>query len=1176
MSTKKLNYEYLLKEETQREVIRPFVKNMYGKDIQDTEEATKLWLEHNRKFNIGNEITVLGDLSYVRDPNEINGTNQLDRLTNYKRSTALFDQYEGGFSSSENNFNVVGDYLEGFLKSPSLYLSLFVGGTGKGAQMAASKVTQEAVKQYAKTHGKKVVNKGFNKSVREQMLKAYGKEYAKSQAIKAGGVEAGVAALTDVGRQNVELTGANLNLPFQGRTDYSLGQTLGVTALSGAVGGALTYPMAKWQAGKANRIANILEWRKVKKENAVNKIKKDVKNNKERFKTLNNLKKELGKDADEAFKEVGERGQELLQKFGVTPLTHAQVRTGVSENIAYVVEDLIHKNPGLAQILQPKGKGNRVTHNIFNALETGDIPMDQFTKQMDEMGVGLDDIRHMWWSSISEAGKTLGIWGRLTKEINKSVDEVYDSIGDKSGKGLFEGKLKNLQFGGSLMELEKEAYLASVANSSKSLGSSIRAIDNVRRGLMVSNPKTAIRNAISVGIRMPADALARYSDNLLAYSLMEINKKQGKKMGAINNVNLGDGDTAFKWLFNNAEAGRLTDELMTKIDADGYASRAFYQAYNEVSYKLAEKEGKGVGTTLLQGAQKFTDMVNIMNRTQEHLFRRVSFMSSIERQLGRLGIIGKDAKFKSMSDFVARGGMEMNAEIWNNQKFYGAAGQGDTIITRAIDDAMEFTFQGRTARSRADNIGSRSAPKTNLMHGYDTVMKHFVKIMSNPGPTALIPFPRFLYNALKFQLEYSPIGLFDAVGSKAFRAARGQADKTYDFSAIGKGIAGTTMFGAAWAFRKSEYAGERWDEVKDSAGRIINIGLVGPNVSPYMFASDFFIRNLEGVRPHTEEEFWEIIDNGGDIEDLKSNGLWSKGPRSYKNFKTLQREMLKAGIGTQARVGTLSSFLDDVFVPKTTLKDEGDDLSLVKNFVRLNSGLKGIAGDYFSGFATPFSVMSDVLSVWDGAEEIVRETRFDPATSKTLNKIPSVFYDLIGGKKEIPSASPFTSSYRTKLAPLAQQISGVSATSQKKHVFLSEMDRLGFSYQDAIIWDENPALTYAYKEGFFKLMDVYKNELNSSHYVNKSDAEKGVYMERAISNIRTGLRGHMRKRFTSKFNNFPLYDAVHDLRNMTSREKILAQETGALSRIKTDYGITGEEDLKNQMIDILREDNKNK
>ena len=66
MSNKKLNYEYLLKDETQREVIQPFVKMVYGKDIQDAEEATKIFLEHNRKFDIGNEFTVFGDLSYVK------------------------------------------------------------------------------------------------------------------------------------------------------------------------------------------------------------------------------------------------------------------------------------------------------------------------------------------------------------------------------------------------------------------------------------------------------------------------------------------------------------------------------------------------------------------------------------------------------------------------------------------------------------------------------------------------------------------------------------------------------------------------------------------------------------------------------------------------------------------------------------------------------------------------------------------------------------------------------------------------------------------------------------------------------------------------------------------------------------------------------------------------------
>ena len=41
---------------------------------------------------------------------------------------------------------------------------------------------------------------------------------------------------------------------------------------------------------------------------------------------------------------------------------------------------------------------------------------------------------------------------------------------------------------------------------------------------------------------------------------------------------------------------------------------------------------------------------------------------------------------------------------------------------------------------------------------------------------------------------------------------------------------------------------------------------------------------------------------------------------------------------------------------------------------------------------------------------------------------------------------------------------------------------------------------------------------------------------------------------------------------MTPRERVLAQETGALAEIKKDYGIEGEDDLKDQMIEILRED----
>ena len=117
---------------------------------------------------------------------------------------------------------------------------------------------------------------------------------------------------------------------------------------------------------------------------------------------------------------------------------------------------------------------------------------------------------------------------------------------------------------------------------------------------------------------------------------------------------------------------------------------------------------------------------------------------------------------------------------------------------------MEFTFQGRAPGKK---IGSRIAEQGVAKKMWDNFGKAMVDIISNPKGltrgfgTSVIPFPRFLYNSIKFQLEYSPLGLVDALLSDAGRAARRgrlfnkESDKlfdygprTYDYSEIGKGV----------------------------------------------------------------------------------------------------------------------------------------------------------------------------------------------------------------------------------------------------------------------------------------------------------------------------------------------------------------------------------------------------
>ena len=155
MSDTKLSYDYLNQDEEAQSIIKKFNKGIYGKDIEDAEENTAKFLEHHRKYDMLNEFTVLGDLSYVRDEEERNGINQEERLLNYRQARDLFENYEGGLSKGgESGYETIKDYMEGFAMSPSLWLGIFTGGAGKTAQVAATRLSSQAVKEFVKNRTK--------------------------------------------------------------------------------------------------------------------------------------------------------------------------------------------------------------------------------------------------------------------------------------------------------------------------------------------------------------------------------------------------------------------------------------------------------------------------------------------------------------------------------------------------------------------------------------------------------------------------------------------------------------------------------------------------------------------------------------------------------------------------------------------------------------------------------------------------------------------------------------------------------------------------------------------------------------------------------------------------------------------------------------------------------------
>ncbi len=1199
MADKKLSYEYLLTDEAQDKVIKPFIRMVYGKQgvVTKPDDAVAKFLEHHRKFDIGNEFTVFGDLSYVRDTEERNGFSQADRLVNYRQARELFDSYEG-YGGSESGFTAFGDYLEGLAKSPSLWGSLFIGGAGKGAQMSSSKLTQEAIKQFVKTQTKQLgkapskkaietfardeakllaakqiaekgvykrgVKKGTNKLIDTASTEA-AKQYARRQAGIAAGVEGAIGTVTNVGMQGVEMAGEDLGL--QTRDAFSLGEAALIGGVSSAVAGGIAYPLAKWQAGKAANVTANTVNKNATQAIEINARKQEyLLNNPGAKERIAKLREDMQIESDDLWNNIdgiGAKGKKILEAnvgTGLTDYTRAQIKTEINDNLVYAMDEVMQTNnfklgpttKKQADRLNAKAKKENlpqiyeeasVTRQIFLALDDTNpnaINMDAFKDVMKKYNLSMDDFRYMWWSSISDAGKMLGSWGNFTQRMNRFSEEI-----EKTGKAFDKATGKaddTITY--SIKQAERDAAKLEESAASGNPFDYVRTTDNFRRALMVSQPKTAVRNFLSVIGRMPLDAGARIVDNSIAYA---VNTLDGTKN--TRSIRMSDSFSMFKHLLGNGEAGAAIEEIMTNVDKIHYHN--LFTNYSEISHALGNNT-----TPFTKGVQKLADSLNIMNRTQEHLFRRMAFMGSLERQLTRANIVGKNGTYKTWGDFMENG--LTNKQIWLS---------GDNFIERAVDDALDFTFQGQVGArgSASEAIG----PAKGI---FDYFAKPIVKLLSTPVlGTAAIPFPRFLYNALKFQIEYSPLGLADALFSKAnkarlYKAADQNTKKTYqDYSDLGKGVVGTTAFLGAYAFRQSEYAGEKWDEGINERGETINLGPIGPNIAPYLFWADYYIRNhVESVKPPPIELIRKRLEEGASIEEAEEMIKASKGPRAYRTPKDFYREAARAGIGTQARVGALSSFIDDIFVKSasTRIDSSYDSGGLFTNLENFFQPLGKYAGNYFSGFMTPFSEMQDLYSVYDASDEISRDTKFDSFAGPLKSKMPKPLRQFLGGRgmfdEMLPSKDAFRPGVNRKQSPILSQLTGflVKPPKTKEH---SEFDRLGFQYQDLVQWDESPSLSYAYKELIDLGLRAQRKYLQSREYLDKTDYEKAAWWnDIAILNIRSAAREHLKARFKDRFSDDNLYDNLNVLRSMSQEKRLMLESQGIIDQLSSE-GYNSEE-----------------
>ena len=249
-----------------------------------------------------------------------------------------------------------------------------------------------------------------------------------------------------------------------------------------------------------------------------------------------------------------------------------------------------------------------------------------------------------------------------------------------------------------------------------------RGLDALRLASMTSQTGTTMRNTVSGVARVGIDTLTKALDRGISTAV-------GKNVAKAN-------EDVFAVLFgitNKKEA--MAIEAVFKSGFTAKASQMFREL-QDIANTTDMAAGVKMDKMRAIGAN-----LNALNQASDNMFKRAAFVGSLKRQLNELFTRQIRAGNKTQADAA-----EYNLrEIVRTGKFKGfySTGEGKQMLDKAVEDALYFTYQktpdSQVARALIDGI-------------------HKAPFLT----TSLVPFPRFIANAMRFTYEYSPLYLLDA------------------------------------------------------------------------------------------------------------------------------------------------------------------------------------------------------------------------------------------------------------------------------------------------------------------------------------------------------------------------------------------------------------------------------
>ena len=520
---------------------------------------------------------------------------------------------------------------------------------------------------------------------------------------------------------------------------------------------------------------------KLNEKNILDNIKPFSKENQDRINQSKNKLKEIDNIAKEQYKQTQSIKDKLgtkrtLEGVDVPPaISKPSLKKSVTEPVEKASLEILKagkvvRNPNL-----------KINEQIADLIYTGRVSDDKFLEILKKYKVTDKDFAKFFSYNASDAGRTLQSLSVIQRQLNK-LAKVPGADDDFVKMVLKESDL-----------LDTNATF-------------LRRLDNIRRGLMVTQLATAVRNFES--------QVTRGGLNVMQKGLDAGMQNLAKKINPNLKINqFADPLEALKGMSNIFKQFRPSVFKQVKKETDNILAsfpkeqdRLFLRFSNDVVARGTKEALKGSPLDKVEGA---VQLLNVVNKGQEFITRRAIFQSSLAERIA------------SNKQFYK--GKDLRQIIQNNKTL--------TIrkedIAGAVDDALEVTFA-----KNFDKYGG----------GYEQFANAFINIVNKIPFTGslLLPFPRFLMNSVKFHIDFSPLGILNFL-SKGERLAL----KAGDTSKISRMILGTGMLSLAYWMRSQPYAGEKWYEF-NVGNRTIDTRALNPFAS-YLFVADLVKRKQDGT-----------------------------------------------------------------------------------------------------------------------------------------------------------------------------------------------------------------------------------------------------------------------------------------------------------------------------------------